>query len=173
MCLGDTYAADSRLITGDNEVRVLDEALLARLEQAWAAQGAPIAGNSTPGLSNEEMDDMTEPLGLRLPIEARVWWGWHDGVAWRPNGELTPERWIGPVGEYLPLRDALDLYLEERKMFADVVGGDPEPCRPAAYLPITYSTGPVFCDCSVAENEPSPISHTHSHAIPEDELRGR
>ena len=26
------------------------------------------------------MDALVGPLGLRLPTEARVWWGWHDGT---------------------------------------------------------------------------------------------
>ena len=33
-----------------------------------------------PGLTDAEMDALTEPLGIVLPEEARVWWGWHDGT---------------------------------------------------------------------------------------------
>jgi hypothetical protein len=153
-----------------SEVKMLDRALLGCLEAAWSVQGAPIAGNTTLGLSDEEMDEITVPLGLRLPLEARVWWGWHDGVSRGAKGELAPERWIGPIGEYLPLRDAVEVYLEERKIFADILEGDPESCRPAAYLPVTYGTGPILCDCSVPAGAPSPIYYTHTHAPPELEL---
>lgn len=33
-----------------------------------------------PGLTDAEMDALTRPLGIVLPEEARVWWGWHDGT---------------------------------------------------------------------------------------------
>lgn len=151
----------------------LDAALLARLEEAWAAQGAPIAGNRTPGLSDDEMDEITAPLGLSLPLEARVWWGWHDGVAAR-DGDGGPARRVGPMVDYWPLRFAVDRYLMERKIFAEVLEGedvsDLESDRPAHFFPITHTTGPVFCDCSVPEGAPSPIYRVHTHGNPEEEL---
>jgi hypothetical protein len=143
--------------------------LLTRLEEAWAAQGALIAGNDTPGLSDDEMDEITAALGLSLPLEARVWWGWHDGVPWRPSGEPTPERELGPGIQYLPLRDAVADYLMDRQIFTDLEG-DAEPFRPAAYFPITRTSGPVLCDCSVPAGAPSPIYYTHTYGNPLEEL---
>jgi hypothetical protein len=148
---------------------LLTQGLLSQLADAWTAQGTPIAGRLAPGLSDDEMDELTAPLGLRLPVEARVWWGWHDGAPWRPGGELTPERSIGPGVEYMPLRDAVKDYLMDREIFAEIEG-DPEPFRPAAYFPITRTSGPVLCDCSVAEGAPSPIYYTHTYGEPLEEL---
>jgi hypothetical protein len=60
-------------------MRVLDHELLADLEAAWRSQGAEIAGLLAPGLGDEAMAALLQPLGLTLPEEARIWWGWHDG----------------------------------------------------------------------------------------------
>jgi hypothetical protein len=141
---------------------------LNRLASAWAAQGAPIADQLADGLTDQEIDALMAPLGLRLPAEARMWWGWHDGVPWRPSGGVTPERALGHGLQYLPLRDAVDQYLKEREVFSEVTG-DPEPYRPASLFPITWRAGPIMCDCSVPEGEPTPIYFSGSHdARPED-----
>ena len=55
--------------------------LLEQLAERWRRQRAPITEALSPGLDEEEMDALIAPLGLSLPVEARVWWGWHDGVA--------------------------------------------------------------------------------------------
>jgi cell wall assembly regulator SMI1 len=149
---------------------VLDADLLARLEEAWALQGASVVDQLAPGLTDEEMDEVTLPLGLRLPIEARVWWGTHDGVPKRPDGSLGPERAIGPGLQYLPLREAAEAYIEDRRIFG-ALEGDPEPFRPATLLPITRSTGPILCDCSLPEGAPSPIYYTHTFGSPDTDLK--
>ena len=56
------------------------EALLARLDEAWRSQGADIAGNALPGLTDAQIDERITPLGVVLPEELRTWWRWHDGV---------------------------------------------------------------------------------------------
>jgi hypothetical protein len=45
-----------------------------------ADRGNP--SDARPRLADEEMDVLTAPLGLRLPCEARVWWGWHEPDRW-------------------------------------------------------------------------------------------
>lgn len=125
--------AESQLSSTDDIVPRLDSELLARLEAAWTAQSAPIVDHLAPGLTDDEMSEIVSPLRLRLPLEARAWWGWHDGVPWRGDGEATPERGLGPGLEYMPLRDAVKDYLLDRKIFSDVEGA-PEPFRPAAYF---------------------------------------
>jgi hypothetical protein len=40
---------------------------------------APVADNLAPGLSDEEIDALLEPVGITLPEEARVWWRWRNG----------------------------------------------------------------------------------------------
>lgn len=140
----------------------LTRGLLSQLADAWTAQGAAIAGQLAPGLSDDEMDELTAPLGVRLPLEARVWWGWHDGVPWRTDGERTTGRELGPGMDYLPLRDAVSQYLRERRNFTQVMG-DPEPYRPKSFLTITYRGGPIMCDCAVAPGSPTPIYLADSH----------
>lgn len=146
----------------DDDTRLLDSDLLTRLEAGWKNHAASIVDHLAPGLTDEEMSEITAPLGLSLPLEARAWWGWHDGVPWRPDGGATPERALGPGLEYMPLRDAVEGYLLDRRIFTEVEG-DPEPFRPAAYFPITRSSGPILCDCSVPEGAPTPIYYTHTY----------
>jgi len=102
------------------------------------------------------MDAITAPLGLRLPDEARVWWGWSNGAPRHPSG--LP---------YLPLEEAVDLYRSVRRMADDVAGGAPAGAAHAsadfwwerAWFPITRSGhgSTVACDCGVARGEPTPI----------------
>lgn len=54
--------------------------LLERLATHWRKQDAPIVRRLAPGLSDAEIDALTEPLHLRVPSEARVWWKWHNGA---------------------------------------------------------------------------------------------
>jgi hypothetical protein len=61
-------------------MRVLDQALPDELEAAWRAHGAEIATVLAPGLSDDPITALVEPLGPTLPAEARSWWGRHDGV---------------------------------------------------------------------------------------------
>lgn len=148
---------------------LLDEVLLQRLEAAGRAQGAPIAGSLRAGISEREIDALTQPLGLRLPTEARRWWTWHDGATAPAPPAPAPSRLIGPGLAFLPLRDAIELYETERAMFTS------EPAvaelRPANFFPISYSAGPMSCDCSVEPGAPSPIFHVHSHDYDIDGVR--
>lgn len=151
------------------DAALLDEVLLQRLEAAWRTQGAPIAGSLRAGISEREIDALTQPLGLRLPTEARRWWTWHDGATAPAPPAPAPSRLIGPGLAFLPLRDAIELYETERAMFTS------EPLvaelRPANFFPISYSAGPMSCDCSVESGAPSPIFHVHSHDYDIDGVR--
>lgn len=100
------------------------------------------------------------PVGLELPHEARLWWGWHDGIE-REDAEVLPaRRELGPGFDFLPLAEAIELYDDQREMFATT---GIEELRPAHLFPITYRNGPVSCDCSVGEGKPTPMFHIHSH----------
>jgi len=59
---------------------LLDRTLLDRFDASLEALGAPILGAWAPGLSDAEIDALLVPLGIDLPAEARVWWGWHNGT---------------------------------------------------------------------------------------------
>ena len=82
-----------------NNPILLDRAVLAELESRWQSQGAPIVSALRPGLSDDEMDRLTEPLGLSLPREAREWWGWHNGAP-RPAPYSHTAWEIGPSQEF-------------------------------------------------------------------------
>jgi hypothetical protein len=81
---------------------------LEALEAQWRAQGALIVDGLQPGLRDEEMDELTAPLGRTLPTEARTWWGWHDGTA----STCGPQA-LGLDLLYLPLAGALNMYREQ------------------------------------------------------------
>lgn len=107
-------------------------------------QGAPLVDLLQPGLTEAEMDDRTRPLGVTLPDEARLWWGWHDGVAVEHYGN-DPQREIAVKaagsGGYPP------------------DWGDPDYWWHPQWFPITESISgsTVACDCSVRPGEPTPI----------------
>jgi hypothetical protein len=61
--------------------RMLTVDQLTQLKLRWEKLGlVGVLDHLRPGLTDAEMDALTEPLGIVLPDEARVWWGWHDGT---------------------------------------------------------------------------------------------
>jgi cell wall assembly regulator SMI1 len=140
---------------------LLNTHLLAELEARWRAQGAPITERLTPGLSNEEMDAITAPLGIRLPAEARLWWQWHNGV---PVSTVTlrAQRTIGGAYyEYTPLEEAAAEYEQARNIAAEVVSS-PDTAGDfwhPSWWPISSDLGGrwIACQCDVAEDAPTPI----------------
>jgi cell wall assembly regulator SMI1 len=108
-------AASRTVTTGP----LLTEDLLEHLAERWRALRAPIANSLRPGLSEAEMEALVDPLGLRLPTEARVWWGWHDGV----EVDLLSYG-IGNCIVPLQLARAVEKYGELLEVAADVTAGD-------------------------------------------------
>jgi hypothetical protein len=68
--------------------------LLERLDRTLRDLGALIVECWEPGLTREQMDAITEPHGFRLPDEAALWWGWHNGSG---TAELMPTRRVGSL----------------------------------------------------------------------------
>jgi hypothetical protein len=73
-----------------------------RLVDALRQQGAPVVDLLAPGLSDRQMDELTAPLDIRLPDEARTWWGHYNGAPVRPGDEsldagLSPSWWWAPL----------------------------------------------------------------------------
>lgn len=100
--------------------------LLSELDRLWRGQGAAIADNALPGLTDDEIDALIDPLGLVLPEELRVWWRWHDGV----RGSLAAfasdydEASVGPgAWQLISLAEAVDRYRSEPRKAQYV--GDP------------------------------------------------
>jgi hypothetical protein len=84
---------------------VLTTELLEQLAKRWREHGAPVASHLRAGLTAEQMDELTRPLGLHLSSEARTWWGWHDGAD--PALRLGTERDLGgPLQGFLTLEES-------------------------------------------------------------------
>jgi cell wall assembly regulator SMI1 len=143
---------------------LLSPEMLTDLERQWQRQGVPLLEHLRPGLPRSEIDALIAPLGLRLPVEARTWWGWHDGA--RTNGPSV-RRTIGAGFEYLPLAEAVEQYRLCREASEQVASteGHPRPMSEPEYwwrpqwFPITLTGygGVVACDCSVGNDSPTPI----------------
>jgi cell wall assembly regulator SMI1 len=129
---------------------------LERLEALWAEQGTPLVEHLRPGLTNEEIERELEPLGLRLPSEAALWWGWHDGV---PSGQ--PRVMGGSCFRFLTLGDAVREYHSSRRVAETAARTEDEADHlwHPSWLPITNTGygGVIACDCSVATQDPTPI----------------
>ena len=76
--------------------------LLERLDRTLRDVGAAIVECWEPGLTREQMDVLTEPHGFRLPDEAALWWGWHNGAG---RAEITPTPCRFPVTLESAMRD--------------------------------------------------------------------
>jgi hypothetical protein len=85
------------------QIPLLTEGLLEQLAARWRTHGLLIVESLRPGLSDAEMDELTEPLGIVLPREARTWWRWHDGASTEGGGSCN----LGPLRLYSPLSDAV------------------------------------------------------------------
>jgi cell wall assembly regulator SMI1 len=91
---------------------MLTEDLLDELEGHLRRQRAPLLEGSNPGLTDQDIDELTAPLEIRLPREARMWWQWHDGAG--STGELAVYRELGPGLAFYSLREAVDAYRQMR-----------------------------------------------------------
>jgi cell wall assembly regulator SMI1 len=148
-------------------VPILSSEHLAGLEERWRRQKAPVAANLRPGLAAAEIEKLTHPLELSLPLEARIWWGWHDGADIGPN-RMAVSRMIGPLLEFLPLKDAVASYEVGRQIRAKAHGEEAvdEWWRPE-WFPFTARRGEIVCDCSVGDGDATPIRALDPQSPPE------
>jgi hypothetical protein len=74
---------------------MLDDGLLTDLEQRWRDQSPAMIPLLQPGLQDDEIERLSEPLGFPLPEEVRAWYRWHNGssnqpiILWRAFGTLA------------------------------------------------------------------------------------
>lgn len=123
---------------------------LPRLEAAWRAQGAPIAGSLAPGLTAQQLDDAP----VTLPAELRRWWGWHDGAvdgAWSGSESAVG---VGPW-HLMSLREALDERADKMAAGGGDLPADPERWEGQwgrDWLPLVLgSTAFMFADLAGAD----------------------
>jgi hypothetical protein len=136
----------------------LDMEMLNTYEERLRAQGLPVDRWLKPGLTDREMDETLEPLGLSLPAEGRVWWRWHGGETSEGRDKV-----IGPWKSFLSLVESVEVYREFRSMAEGLVVPDLPPLDDPdfrwnpAWLPISGPQHPCVIDCSVPGGEPTPV----------------
>jgi cell wall assembly regulator SMI1 len=79
---------------------MMDEGLIEERERRWCDQSPALVKRLTPGLSDDEIDRLSEPLDYSLPEEGRRWFRWHDGSSNRP---------VIFTRAFTPLRDSISL----------------------------------------------------------------
>jgi cell wall assembly regulator SMI1 len=133
--------------------------MLKSYEERLRRQGLGVDQWTRLGITTDVMEEILAPLGLRLPIEARVWWEWHDGSTY--GGW---EKVLGPGNVCLSLEESVKKYQQCRIEAEELVVPDCPPLDDPdfrwnpAWLPVCGDPGhPVVIDCSVAEGEPTPI----------------
>ena len=156
--------------------KLLSRQLLNELELRWRERDAPILNRLNPGLADAEIDALTQPIAVELPAEARLWWGWHDGVD-MTQGSFAYEREVGPWWRILSLAEAVAEYQRCRTISEDVerAARRPEPAwwHPS-WFPIAHDPGVAIlaCDCAVGPGDPTPIRRlTQPEGLPAPEPR--
>jgi cell wall assembly regulator SMI1 len=144
--------------------------MLEEFEDRLRSQGAPIVDVLRPGLTDDEMQQLVGPLGLRLPREARCWWAWHDGTV---VGAPMIARYLGPGWMALSLDDAVRDCVSSREIEAEAreieeaAGEDREDWWRHGWLPLVHPGGGSFAiDTGVGEDEPVPVYRYHSDTQP-------
>ena len=122
------------------------EAFLASLTRA----GFPTVERLYPGLTDEQMDEITAPLGMTLPTEARVWWSRQNGG---DKALIASYRYCAPLEEMVAqAQQSRQLQREVSEEVGNTTWND-------RLLPLTLDPDTIFaCDCSVAPGAPTPIS---------------
>jgi cell wall assembly regulator SMI1 len=146
----------------ESQIQLTFRTVLARLGHAWDAAGAPVGHLARPGLAGAEIDDLLLPLGLRLPIEARMWWEWHDGTDLDESVTSIEGHLLGPVHRLLSLRDAVNAYnsaCELADEAASLSGMAPQEWWDRSWLPVvsTLHDSLFAVDCSVPLGHVTPV----------------
>lgn len=146
----------------DHGIETQFEAALVRLEQGWETVGAPVRRCARLGLTGAEIDDLTAPLGLRLPVEARLWWQWHDGTEQDEKVTSIDGNLVGPVHRFLRLDDAIVTYRYACALAdeaAEMSGMAPQEWWDRSWFPVvsTLHDSLISVDCSVPAGQVSPV----------------
>lgn len=123
--------------------------LLDRLFATLDKAGFPGGDLRYPGLSDDEMDELIEPLGLVLTDEARVWWRKHNGADSRAE--------IGPYISLRPLAEAVIEAQRNRQLNERFHAEAGITTWNDALLPLTYSDISYCCACFPQRARVSPV----------------
>ena len=143
---------------------ILTEALLDELKARWREQGAPIAGQLQPGIDDATMAEITAPLGLTVPSEARTWYRWHNGAT---ETEGRTDAKMGGMGwRFLSLQRSIALVHKHRGLALEAWNGDQTQAKRGfwwTWLPLADNPhgGVMFVDGSAAPDPPkTPVRYT-------------
>jgi hypothetical protein len=137
----------------------LTEELLARLERCLSDQRLPWLSSRRQPLTDDEIDQLTRPVGIALPPELRLWWRWFNGASAPRRVELTP------VLEVV----SLEVALRGRDAMIDVAAGvaetpdDAERLYPSSFLPLFGSGGSVTIAANTALGPATPLHYVEFH----------
>ena len=99
------------------------------------------------------MDALTDPIGLKLPLEARRWWEWHDGAEPQIPG-IAAE--TGPGRAFLSLAESVREWQRLHQLLLEAShAGDPDWRE--SWLPIDAQKRPILFDCGVGFGDPVPV----------------
>jgi cell wall assembly regulator SMI1 len=135
--------------------------LLDEMEQIWRAVDPTLPDDLAPGLSPQELDEITAPLGLRLNRDAKTWYGWHNGTH-TGHGRGCGATIGAYSASFIDAEIAAGEYrsnLAIAEHFADVFGSMGDAGWDPAWFPLCVTIGGtvINTDCSVTPPNPAPI----------------
>jgi hypothetical protein len=128
--------------------RTLTVDQLTQLKLRWEKLGlVGVIDRLRPGLTDAEMDALTEPLGIVLPDEARAWWGWHDGTDPVRIDPIRGEEFamLAPGRTFLPLSHAVKHCQMLRELLWE---GQESHDLWRQWLPLNTLEDPTVLDCA-------------------------
>lgn len=140
---------------------LLGEPILQSFEATLLSTGAPISEMFLPGIDRKKQRKQTKALDLKLPIEAKVWWEWHDGA--KTTRQVPFGAYFGPRFYALSVKEATHRYREELKSAKQIAGRESGFLWQRNWFPVASARGAVVCDCSVDADGPTPIRAIDHH----------
>jgi len=128
--------------------------LLERFHTALRALDLRIADELNPGLSDAEMDALTEPLGFTLPTELRTLFSWHNGSRRFPDPEW-PYSIFAPGGSFRPLAEMIEHYKTSVEIADDAA---PYGLWKPTFFPVVEMNPSPGAHLDVPEGAPSPVN---------------
>ncbi len=135
--------------------------LLDEMEGIWRAVDPTLPDDLAPGLSPQELDEITAPLGLRLNRDAKTWYGWHNGTKTGHSQGYGAE--IGAYfGSFIDAEIAVRVYhrkLAVAEEFAELCGSLGAAGWDPTWFPLWVTIGGdvVNTDCSVPPGVSAPV----------------